>query len=235
MTRPDPKKRPRKFARPTHRFLLPYSIVPRSPSLKLQLRRTEEKLARAERRIDKIKTQHYVLVVQAIEAAEKMNTLLVELSYYRVQYEAALVLLEQLKVENEGLKRKIESDLSPAEPFNIRAWMASFKDLAPYAFASLGILVLAAFIVLDRTKPAETLARDDRPIPVWDEKDYDFREQKVRDLEKNHPPGDKTVDEWLAELKRAEKAQRLYPNSKNEPTFMGGKKQEPGEHQWRVE
>lgn len=223
-------------------FLLPCRVRHLSKrELDRQLRQTLAQNERLRRILHKARLQSEAVALQmaSLEADHAALKLQVDISIR--QMTAIIGRLEAAEARNEALRRALEARMDPSEQLDLRAWMASFKDLAPYAFSSLAILILAFFIVLDRVKSTGSIAASDADVVAGHSelhktpsgKRYDFHEQKVRDLEKEHPPGDKTIEEWLDELERIEQRKNIHPQRSRDALFMGGS-HEHGEWQWRA-
>lgn len=51
---------------------------------------------------------------------------------------------------------------------------------------------------------------------------FGLHERKVLDLESQHPPGDKTIEEWLDEMQRSEYMKRSRVGNGRPTNFIGG-------------
>lgn len=204
-----------------------------------QLRQTNSELDRAKRVIKKIRIQAATIALQLATVEGQREE---EKVIYDRQMLAVLNRLTLLEIENEALRRVAETYLPQNEPLNIRAWMASFKDLAPYVFAGFAAFALAGFVIWDRTHPVNALAGEQVDAPASMESAspprFDFHERKVSDLEKELPPGDMTVEEWLGELEQSERVRNWRRGDDRHRTFMGGQQapsDAPSNSEWHVE
>lgn len=196
-------------------------------------KRLEQAEARAERlskRIGRLER-----IVEGL--TEEHEETLLELRFEQAENNQLTHQLRKQRVINTALIEELKIRMAPGEELRIRNLVAALGSrCAPYVFGGIFLIGLTFFLVRPEHQQIAESPGDFTPKEYWSKnwKRVDFREQRVGDLQKEHPPGNKTIEEWLDELERAENAKRIRLDTRSSPSFMGGQ-HDPGSSQWHVE